>query len=558
VTVQRGRWWPDGVPLALSGAVTTHPNGMFEPFDLIQGVGAPSWQAAHQGQPEHLVANAIYIEIRHVFHFPVLKMMASLSTILEERVYAFDRGIADDRVCAAPFAVPVCALLDTGGEFVNGSECRHERYFTALDRYCDGGGDPTCNRLPGTLWTPVMDEDDQHFDGLPWGWGYPLYQRQQCSWETYPRAEYVGDHFGVVGLPAPAATSLPLDEMEIRAVIGGEGYPPQSDGCALAKIGDQFLPLAEGLRAPDTDNTVWTRITDTSHAPLFHPEMIESVMRGGVATNRIAVEVLSAPLPSPDNSIDPLTMAGKINCTTYVPQFSDAALCRSRYLMASADCFKRELTNFYFDCDPWGMGDWFMKMQGVRGCPASAPGSLIADGRYFLPDAWGLGTADYIGRAVFDSGLAAPGAVPAEQRARPVWQVPIPVIASLGDVAAGVPAASCTGVLGNLADDPPVRASEKYVIVGFIEAVFYDTDIGPGYAGQPAVPAEGDMDMCGDGLLRTALGNPRRLPHSFKQNTGRDCNVVKGITECGAKLLPTQGSFRVSDVRQVRLRGRED
>ncbi|NLF26054.1 MAG: hypothetical protein GX589_10420, partial [Deltaproteobacteria bacterium] len=135
-----------------------------------------------------------------------------------------------------------------------------------------------------------------------------------------------------------------------------------------------------------------------------------------------------------------------------------------------------------------------------------------------------------------------------------VWQVPIPVIASLGDLALRTPSKFCAGV-GTGTADPSISENETQIIIGFIEAVFYDVDIGS--AGIPA-PTTADFSVHGGLLLTKPDGTPRRLPISFKENIGQNCNMVKGVTHCDVGLISTVGSFRLQDPQNVRLERRDD
>jgi hypothetical protein len=151
VTIYRGRWWPNGAP----DAVTTLPDTKFEPFDQ-EGT---DWQASHLGTPDFMAANAVYVRVER----PNVDTFMSAAS----RTYSVSWATtavagALDSVCVAPFAIPVCALLDESGEYHPEISCHRDRLFTATDRYCPPGTD--CNIVPGFMWAPLTSCDPSE----PW------------------------------------------------------------------------------------------------------------------------------------------------------------------------------------------------------------------------------------------------------------------------------------------------------------------------------------------------------------------------------------------------------
>jgi hypothetical protein len=143
--------------------------------------------------------------------------------------------------------------------------------------------------------------------------------------------------------------------------------------------------------------------------------------------------------------------------------------------------------------------------------------------------------------AYFDSSLITFGGAQIG-RTLPVWKVPIPIIASMGDLANGTPAASCDGVNEDpnapTLHDPNFESDETYVVVGFIDAAFYDTDIGAN------PPEAAEHNVCdsygvGYGFLQG------RQPHGFNiGGVATQCNVVKGTSHCTNDVLSSVLAFQ--------------
>ncbi len=121
----------------------------------------------------------------------------------------------------------------------------------------------------------------------------------------------------------------------------------------------------------------------------------------------------------------------------------------------------------------------------------------------------------------------------------PVVRLRVPVIADPANNAS-----SCAGYLGEITD-PPVQAGNAYIIIGFIEAVLFDVDIG--------TPPPDNL-----GYDNPNLGGPPgpayfndRQPWGFSPGgVTRNCNVVRMRTSCESRLLPTR---QTGDTRTPKL-----
>jgi hypothetical protein len=281
VRVERGRWWPEGLwakdpnnpngPLIRIAPTTIAENRLipqapifgytsrvrvepkFEPFDRFDG---SNWQTeqGNSGTPDFIASNAVRIVLRIENYRPALNLgLSPAKTLSAQTIAARNKKKPLLEMCAAPFAIPVCALLDERGEYRPARQCQYDRYFTETNRYCHDGVD--CDVLPGSWYAPITElycEDGPLYDPqrcqcareanlctsanmpdsiwdpriedcpFPWikgrqtdaGFGSPLppVLGAPCSQDLgqgamachfYPWAKFsqTGDHYGVVGLP---------------------------------------------------------------------------------------------------------------------------------------------------------------------------------------------------------------------------------------------------------------------------------------------------------------------------------------------------------------------
>jgi hypothetical protein len=558
VTVQRGRWWSDGVPSNIAPYVVTHANGNFEPIDLLDESNG-TWQQGFPGVPEHVVANALYVKVEYTFDYSVLNIFGSMTSSMVQETYSAAGQLKGSSICAAPFALHVCSLLNAGGEYDKDNNCRLERYFTNANRYCPES-DPDCEILPGTTWTPMIDPNDYVSQGNFGAVGMPTREKQYrplCSWETYPRAPEVRDHFGLVGLPFAATGDGTIDELKVLKVIDS---PPKntnvSGGCTDAKLGDVFVVLEDGLTNTvdmadvnptytGSDDLVWNQIQDESEGELFHPDLKDSMLKGGAPTIRYADDYAAA-----DSHL--LTYFDQdLDCTQW-PR-TRYGHCNSKHLINDNEWFAGYFPDFY-DCPngQYGVGScWcdhlftpeFYNTMDV----SSRPPDGLAGSFWYQSD---TGEGFWDPNAYFNTSLET---LSGGQGARklPVWKVPVPVIASLGDLESGNPAGSCDGVNEDpdnpIDHDPNFNSNETYIIIGFIEVVLYDTDIGA-----PPPPDSSANNCESFGPEYGILAN--RRPLGFEVNGVKtDCNVVKGTSHCTNNVLSSVLAFQHNSTPAGRL-----
>jgi hypothetical protein len=359
VTIQRGRWWPDGVPSNLSAYITTHLNGNFEPIDWID-TSVSDWQSTFPGIPAHVVANALYVKIEYKYKHKILNIYSPVSSNIVQETYAAAGQLKGANVCAAPFALHVCSLLNQTGEYDKDVNCRFERHFTNANRYCPSD-DPDCEVLPGTLWTPAIDESDYNFWGnlTPAGLTADRVHkyRSLCSWETYPRATDVRDHYGLVGLPYVATIDGTINEEKVLSVIDSpQASSNVSGGCTSTRLGDEFVVLEDGLTNNVTiddvnpayassDELVWSQIQDSTEGTTFHPDFKDSMLKTGFPSIRTIDDLWAR------DSEDLTFHDSRLNCSAW-PR-TRYGHCNSKHLVLNNDCRAGEAPA-YWDCSRFG------------------------------------------------------------------------------------------------------------------------------------------------------------------------------------------------------------
>ena len=243
--------------MAPNGSALTHWESAGYSIDIERGQYLPkigftsmedSWQSRNPGKPVPLVQNAVRIEIsRSIIPFFNLDSTEMLSA--SGRTTALAQKV--ERVCAAPFAIPACALLNDNGEVDKKQLCLADRVFTATNRYCPPEN-PNCQVMPDFDYEPLVIPP-----GLDWSLlfgaahgmfmgGYDI----SCFFAT-PRYNNVADNFGVVGLPGDTV-SAELIELALK----------QPGGCREAFIGQPFSVLEDGLTSAELGDAVWNQITN--------------------------------------------------------------------------------------------------------------------------------------------------------------------------------------------------------------------------------------------------------------------------------------------------------
>ena len=241
IEIERGRWKP------------------LEGFESIEG----DWQQQHPGTPSHSVLYAVRVRVASRIN-PIFKLLAPSMLSIESRATAIASPV--EQSCVAPFALPLCSLLDSNGDFDQNKVAHADRLFSSIDRF---GADSTHNIVPDFDWSVVPTEAlENHsvlvdlFDGLK-----AKYNGKTVNSCEYPTTRFrsATDHYGVVGVPGDRMASEDL----IQVLVTGPG-------CAPAVIGQEFQILPEGLAQTTSADLIWSQIanqsvgsvTDAQHRPL--------------------------------------------------------------------------------------------------------------------------------------------------------------------------------------------------------------------------------------------------------------------------------------------------
>lgn len=148
--------------------------------------------------------------------------------------------------CVAPFAIPLCSLLNEHGKHEKETICDADRIFTESKRY---SSDPNTEDFyfPDFNFSPIADQSrvGEIFFNNPdaivqTGSLLGPAVMTACSYHSQQYRK-IADHFGVVGLPG----TTEVTESAVQAVL----QTPK--GCSSsAKIGDPFQILDQGLTTP--------------------------------------------------------------------------------------------------------------------------------------------------------------------------------------------------------------------------------------------------------------------------------------------------------------------
>ncbi len=142
VRIRRGRYYPEA----------GEGRKVFESMEHDEATNT-GWVTANPNIPAFVAANAVLVELER----PRVRVNSEKSPAraVYQSVKATALAVAGpvDEVMVAPFAIPVCSLLDEYGEFQGDSMAVIDRIFTEAARYCEGEG-PNCNNMPTFPYTP--------------------------------------------------------------------------------------------------------------------------------------------------------------------------------------------------------------------------------------------------------------------------------------------------------------------------------------------------------------------------------------------------------------------
>lgn len=502
VTIERGRWRP---------ASNT--------FESMEG----AWQNLHPGVPGMLVANAVRITISR----PQTKIMNALlgPQQFEIAARAVATTVDDSTINVAPFAIPVCSLLDHQGHYSadssNAEICSGDRLFAATNRYGAGAGSTVLPSFPyypcssstiiGTMrcispsYAEAKDEGNNNCSTFWLYWfmsedqvtfnpplDQPLarvpaafQQGQYCLTRhgsiflsgTYPdfyevqgwngdyRYSDINNHYGIVGLPG----AVPENQIQSRIKSNlVSSYP----AAWSTSIGAQFSPLTAGLTeacgnpasANCLDTVIWEAIKSKG-AGGTHIPASQSIVG---AMDRNLYFFLAE---------DDMTFYTYPDPRVFFPDGNSRGVCNSRRGLFSKPTVP---------------------------LPYDEYGNKLIAARFDLLPAVGYPATG--GNQSHDSN---------------VWRISIPVVADENGRAG-----SCRGMLGS-SDDPELRAvptdghTPDYQVEGFVTAEIFDVDVG---------------------RTPPTLSSYTPTGYGFKQN----CNLVRARIDCGRPFITSSNQSRIA------------
>lgn len=511
-------------------------------FRSLEGWDRADSSEYQPGMVGYVTSNAVRVTLRRLGISAVAGGVLGAES--ETAVSATAVNDTPQQVCIAPFAIPLCAVLNSNGNYDPDKIDNNTRYFTAVERHCrsDLGHDRYCNNLPAFPIEPTTESDIlreylpvQPVPDVPAQFTMInkmrvfLDKRPGFNTDRYTSNPF--DNYGVVGLPGPYGTELTESTIRVKLATGGE------QGCTVAHVGQNFQVLRDGLREARTNTVVWNRITGATyggsdepadaHPPFWQTDLGERRKLGtvsgpddptgwGIQHNSYfgdcRAQGITADGSAPANpwSFCAAPHPVQPNGNPALDEgYSTHALSNSWYVPVQNDIDTPRPNN-------GGLCNSTRLLESLQQFPAPADFDLAQS----YSDAWqswyrALANVDITG------GVRTPGSGSPEMMQvitdlnmalMPVWQIEVPIIA-----AQGPGGTFCQGTAPGSTGDSPVPADEEPVnpdlpweIVGFVEVNFYDTDIG---LTPPAPPAS----------LPNPLP-PGSHPFSFDQ----PCNLVRG------------------------------
>ena len=525
VTVEMGMWTDQG----------------FEPFyQANPSAGVPhSWQEDHPGVPQYVAANAVRVSLTRPLSIPVVSAIRSNFQATAQTTMVAQKLNAPS---AAPFALPVCALVDEYSEVNFASVCAADRLFTSTSRYCPAGTNcdvatnvpPCCSWVPSFTWDPYeygdvgLNNTDPRltcgFDDASTPYKCRYVTDQHCGWNEN-RYLQLGDHFGVVGLPG-AVGDLPPTESDVVGALSSRGVS--------TKLGQNFLILENGLTSISAEDALWNTIDQPS---------------GSMGADRPPYN--QTPLANstglPDTSTTDLS---------YLVQFNPYVASSGSSNSATTSCLLLESAAPYackvgsLCCNP-----------GDVGCAPSVSPPVAAVGSHTgeISGAMGPHTNNGIcnSRRFGPQPTPAPGETPIEPQGigkngeKSVWFTSVPIIADFGSAAqACASVASSSGPSGaTLYNDPYVISSgegHQWRVIGFVRTDIYDVDIGkspPTFPSPSLVAKLGSLNP--DPTTFKGLVWPYGwFPTSGMPTTDNpwgfpvSCNLVRARARCDTDFFP--------------------
>ncbi len=500
VKIYRGRWWggnavpPDSPDRPAENVVFLPEAPWFEPFET-QDMSTNDWQNLHPGIPDYVVANAVFVEVRLSNTNSLSNIFGSILPSLKQDYVAHAIAVGGDQgvINVAPFAIPVCSLINQAGEY-RSDQCEYDRFVTSADRYCGDGVD--CDVMPGfgVTWSSLdMYPTDPGPRLTATGLGGRNFLK--VAGTSDPAWSQPSDQFMVSGIPHKDDVSLTVTEDMIVDLLNNKTAVP-------TQIGDRFEILYSGLT--------------TSAASTALDNLLNGLTTGNLALRQGLI-------------------------TDFMTN-TQALLNKGVTRLDHRDLLDPEKT---VQRSPYESGMCNTSLGSLQNDFIFHLGAVAKYGKYCAEGDWtpGGGMHSKIFYYMFypnSSPSIDSIAFNTASNSRAVETI-FPVIADM----TGRPCASEAGA----ARDPLIARGIVYRVVGFMRGYIYDYDIGQA----PPAPLD-SIVMSGDltGLVGSTLladGNTRVscphfgdniIPYQFQVGgVQRNCNVIRMKTACDVDLIPT-------------------
>ena len=535
VRIERGVWRPPlggGLTYISGSGLNTFINGTPAQFVSYE----EDWQDENPGIPAFIAANAVRISIER----PRTRIFGS--PFGESPEYAPKaesialRGPVEP-VCVAPFAFPVCALVDKRGEYYGTNNCKSDRYFARSDRFCPADSSPeSCNTstAPSVPYTPIdfstlrdVNVDAQNInylrgveDELPeeiespdwdlriedpdahllWKDDLPTFRELMPKPDTTSSGPFsIGLHGFFENMCNFLDTPPAYDYAFVRPPVftapdyfGVVGLPggTVTDNALESQIVDMLgrgpgsVDACRPAQIGDQFNILADGLTSSAEENLVW-DVIRTPSGADVPGGQFTASVLysESPMQSMERRIDAM----------FVEKPRLFALCPAREQRFRGLCNSR---------------------RGQYEIVGPAP-------RFFE------------GRGI-ESFLMAFKLFPNVDDQVPVWKTKVPVIAEEG---AG--AGRCQ--TESISRDPKIVPGHRYIIIGFVDVYIHDLDVGRPPPAYPIGTVNG---------VTALFPEPIRFP--------QPCNIVQSRVGCESKFVPSSASDGFATPRLAYGRVEED
>lgn len=243
------------------------------------GVGGPGSfvpfedPTTYPGVPKFAAANAIRVSLSRTSIVPLMDSIFQGALNWSGAAQAVAVASQLKAVEVAPFAIPLCSLINSAGDFDAAKVCYGERLFAASNRYCPSGN-PDCKVIPGFPFEPLTSSAQMIRDCQvapdPSPPALCEYKYDNACGFRSPHYESIADHYGVVGIPGVNATP---QEAEVAELINSP------TGSTAVAIGMPFSILPQGLTSMDSYDAMHWQMFSNHPGSSSHPRLQDTPLQ---------------------------------------------------------------------------------------------------------------------------------------------------------------------------------------------------------------------------------------------------------------------------------------